>query len=70
MTTATIPSRTVPGAAYTVTLHDSGAASCSCPAGQHGRPCWHVKAVKLAAGERAAARRQDAEARMAAAFRP
>ncbi len=56
MTIATIPSRTS-SQTYTVTLRDNGAASCTCMAGQHGRCCWHVKAV------RAEAERQDALAR-------
>ncbi len=56
MTTATIPSRTS-NQTYTVTLLDNGAASCTCKAGQYGRCCWHVKAL------RAEAERQDALAR-------
>jgi uncharacterized Zn finger protein len=56
MTIATIPSRTS-SRTYTVTLHDDGAASCTCPAGQHGRCCWHVKAL------RAETERRDALAR-------
>jgi hypothetical protein len=54
MTVATIPSRTS-SQTYTVTLHDDGAASCTCKAGQHGRCCWHVKALRAEAERRRAA---------------
>lgn len=54
MTIATIPSRTS-NQTYTVTLHDNGAASCTCKAGQYGRCCWHVKALKAEAARRQAA---------------
>jgi len=48
MTTATIHSRTG-SQSYTVSLHDNGAASCTCKAGQYGRCCWHVNAVRAEA---------------------
>jgi hypothetical protein len=53
MTVVTIPSRTS-SQTYTVTLHDDGAASCTCLAGQFGRCCWHVKAVRAEAERRRA----------------
>jgi hypothetical protein len=30
---------------YLVTVHDNGATSCECDAGQHGRNCKHQRAV-------------------------
>ena len=50
MTTAQIPSRTS-AATYTVTLHDDGTTVCTCPAGAHGKPCWHVAATRQAAAD-------------------
>ena len=55
MTIATLPSRTS-SQSYTVCLHDDGAASCTCKAGQYGRCCWHVKALRAAAAEELARR--------------
>ncbi|MCA1571177.1 MAG: SWIM zinc finger domain-containing protein [Chloroflexi bacterium] len=37
------------GNLYTVVLGRDGA-ECSCPAGQHGTPCYHVRAARLAEG--------------------
>ncbi len=51
MTTATLPSRTS-SATYTVRLHDDGTCTCTCKAGQYGKPCWHVAAVKAEAQRR------------------
>ena len=51
MTTATIPSRTS-SQSYTVCLSDDGTASCTCTAGQFGKSCWHVKALKAEAERR------------------
>ncbi len=53
MTTAQLPSRTTPGTSYTVTLSDDGAATCTCPAGVHGKSCWHARAVRAEATRRA-----------------
>ena len=55
MTTATIPSRTG-SATYTVRLHDDGTTACTCIAGSFGKPCWHTKALVLAATEELARR--------------
>jgi hypothetical protein len=66
MTVATIPSRTS-SQTYTVTLHDDGAASCTCKAGQHGRCCWHVKALRAEAERRRAAELAALDAEMPAA---
>lgn len=43
-----VPSRSVPGDAYAVTLTRLGTLTCSCPAGLHGAPtCVHRQAVAL-----------------------
>ncbi len=45
-----VPSATEADAFYTVTgtAMDASDHSCDCPAGQHGRACWHIAAVRLA----------------------
>ena len=50
MTVAQIPSRTS-SATYRVTLADDGSATCTCKAGEFGRPCWHVAATRQAAAD-------------------
>ncbi len=46
----TVPSATEAGVFYTVTgvAMDASDHTCDCPAGLHGRACWHVSAVRLA----------------------
>lgn len=44
--TATVPSRTTANVTYAVRLNDDGSTACNCPAGVHGRHCWHVAAVR------------------------
>jgi hypothetical protein len=48
---AFVGSRTTAGVVYTIT----GEGQCSCEAGRHNRPCFHVALVALAAGEDAVA---------------
>jgi len=48
---AFVASRTTGGVVYLIT----GDGRCSCEAGQHSRPCWHVALVGLAAGAEAQA---------------
>jgi|GEM_PF-1549338 len=45
-----VPSATEADAYYTVTgrAMDASDHTCDCPAGQHGRVCWHIAAVRLA----------------------
>ncbi len=45
-----VPSATEAGVFYTVTgtAMDASDHRCDCPAGLHGRACWHVSAVRLA----------------------
>lgn len=38
-----------------VYVADLGTGGCTCPAGQHGRRCWHLLAAELLAGKPAAA---------------
>jgi hypothetical protein len=59
MTQATIPSRTSEQT-YTVVLHDDGSTTCTCTAGTFGKPCWHTKALRLAATEELARREATA----------
>lgn len=40
-----IKSAVDPGVRYTIVVNPSGSITCSCPAGWHRRPCWHVRAV-------------------------
>jgi hypothetical protein len=66
-TTYAVPSRT-PGQAHEVVVTGTAHGvfvSCSCPAGQHSRPCWHVGLVTLAL-EEAADRRQTRPAHVPA----
>ncbi len=48
-----VPSASEPATVYLVTgvavegSSDQMAYACTCPAGQHGRPCWHVASVRL-----------------------
>lgn len=50
--TARVTSRTTRGVSYSVTLYldktrpTRGSSRCSCKAGQVGRQCWHVSAVR------------------------
>jgi len=41
-----VASRTEANVSYAVLLHDMGTSACTCPAGLHGRPCWHVSAAR------------------------
>ena len=45
-----VPSATEADAFYTVTgtAMDASDHTCDCPAGKHGRACWHIAAVRLA----------------------
>ena len=45
-----VPSATEADAFYTVTgtAMDASDHTCDCPAGLHGRACWHIAAVRLA----------------------
>jgi len=45
-----VPSATEADAFYTVTgtAMDASDHTCDCPAGMHGRACWHIAAVRLA----------------------
>jgi uncharacterized protein YcnI len=43
--TLRVPSRRDPKVKYVVVVNPSGVVTCSCPAGWHRRPCWHVKAI-------------------------
>jgi len=45
-----VPSATEADAYYTVTgtAMDASDHTCDCPAGKHGRACWHIAAVRLA----------------------
>ncbi len=45
-----VPSASEAGTVYTVTgtAMDGSDHRCTCKAGQAGRPCWHVAAVRLA----------------------
>jgi hypothetical protein len=38
----TVPSRNVPGKSYNI-RNVAGVPTCDCPAGQHGKPCWHLQ---------------------------
>lgn len=58
MTTATLPSRTS-SQQYAVCLNDDGSATCTCKAGQYGRSCWHVKALRAEADRAASQRQRD-----------
>lgn len=49
MVAATMPSRTS-SRSSSVTLGRSGAIRCICPAGVHGKPCWHMRAVATGRG--------------------
>ena len=31
---------------HQTTVYDNGAVQCSCIAGKHGKPCWHLKAAE------------------------
>ena len=47
-----VPSASEPATVYVVTTvagdgSDQRTYACTCPAGQHGRPCWHVASVRL-----------------------
>jgi hypothetical protein len=66
MTIATIPSRTS-SQTYTVTLADDGSTRCTCVAGSFGKPCWHAKALRLAAAEELARRQGRPAWRVASA---
>lgn len=45
MTTITLPSRSAANVFYTLTVSDGGIVTCDCPAGRHGKKCWHRSAV-------------------------
>lgn len=49
--TATVPSRSSLNVVYQTTINEDGSSQCTCPAGEHGRHCWHVAAVKQSAYE-------------------
>lgn len=52
-----VGSRSSAGGVYVVTAIGNAAGlqhRCSCPAGTHGRRCWHVEAVEAAASDQAA----------------
>lgn len=51
-----VPSSTDPAVTYAV---DLDADTCTCPAGQHGRPCKHRRSCEAAESAATARRRQD-----------
>jgi hypothetical protein len=55
-TTYTVPSQSEPGEVRIVTLFESGAGRCSCPAGEYRKACVHLASVLLMEHWRAARR--------------